>query len=96
MVCENPWGALIPTAPWGDDTPEAEGLKLACQGGDRMDSRNGDHTVSWQRRQDLLREAENRRLVRALRESWTASYEDRRGRKVLSFAAIVAPVLRKL
>jgi hypothetical protein len=61
-----------------------------------MDSWNGDHTVLRQRQQDLLREAENRRLVRAPRESWKASHEDRRGRNVLSFAALVAPVLRKL
>ena len=87
MVCENPWG---------DDTTGAEGLKFACQGGDRMDYWNGDHTVVRPRQQDLLRGAENRRLVRALLESWKARYEDRRGRKVLSFAAIIPPVLRKL
>jgi hypothetical protein len=34
-----------------------------------MHSWNGDHTVSRQCQQDLLREAENRRLVRTLRES---------------------------
>jgi hypothetical protein len=34
-----------------------------------MDYWTVDHTVLQRRRQDLLREAENRRLVRALRES---------------------------
>jgi hypothetical protein len=94
VIRESPWGALTPTAPWGYETPGAEELKLACQGGDRMDSWNGDHTVS--RQQDLLREAGNRRLVRALRESRKASHEDRRGRKLLRFAAILARVLHKV
>jgi hypothetical protein len=80
----------------GYDTPEAERLKLARQGGDRMDSWNGDHTVSRQRQQDLLREAENHRLVRALRENRKASHEDRTGRKILSIAAILARVLHKV
>jgi hypothetical protein len=61
-----------------------------------MDRWNGDHTVSRQRQQDLLREAENRRLVRALRESRKASHEDRRGRKVSSLVAILARVLHKV
>ena len=34
-----------------------------------MDHWNVDHTVVRQRQQDLQRETENRRLVRALRES---------------------------
>ena len=95
MICENPYGVLTPTAPWGDDPPEAEGLKPACQGGDRMDNWDIGHTV-LRRQQDLLREAENRRLVRALRESRKASHEDRRGRKVLSTAAILACILHKV
>jgi hypothetical protein len=61
-----------------------------------MDSFSGDHTVSRQRRQDLLREAENRRIARVLRESRKASREDRMGRKVLRFAAILARVLHKV
>jgi hypothetical protein len=95
VSCENPYGVLTPTAPWGDDPPEAEGLKPACQGGDRMDNWDKGHTV-LRRQQDLLREAENRRLVRVLRESRKASLEDRRGRKVLSTAAILACVLHKV
>ena len=61
-----------------------------------MDSLSGDHTVSRQRRQDLMREAENRRIARGLRESRKASREDRMGRKVLRFAAILARVLHKV
>ena len=61
-----------------------------------MDDCNVDYTVMRRRRQDLLREAENRRLVRALRESRKASHEDRRGRNVLSIAAILARVLHKV
>jgi hypothetical protein len=61
-----------------------------------MDSWNGDHTVSRQRQQDLLREAENRRLVRALRENRNASRVDRWSRKVLRFAAILARLLHKV
>jgi hypothetical protein len=61
-----------------------------------MDSFSGDHMVSRQRRQDLLREAENRRIARVLRESRKASREDRMGRKVLRFAAILARVLHKV
>ncbi len=61
-----------------------------------MDDWDVEHTVLRRRQQDLLREAENRRLVRALRESRKASHEDRRSRKVSSFAAILAPVLRRL
>ena len=61
-----------------------------------MDSWNGEHTVAHQRQQDLLREAENRRLVPALREGRKGSREDRRGRKVLRFAAILARVLHKV
>jgi hypothetical protein len=61
-----------------------------------MDSFSGDHTVSRQRQQDLLREAENRRIARVLRESRKASREDRMGRKVLRFAAILARVLHKV
>ena len=76
--------------------PEAEGPQPACQGGDRMDSFSGDYTVSRQRQQDLLREAENRRLVRALRENRKASRVDKKGRKVVRFAAILARVLHKV
>jgi hypothetical protein len=61
-----------------------------------MDSFSGGHTVSRQRQQDLLREAENRRIARVLRESRKASREDRMGRKVLRFAAILARVLHKV
>ena len=61
-----------------------------------MDSWNGDHTVSRQRQQDLLREAENRRLARALRENRKASRVDRRSRMVLRFAAILARILHKV
>ena len=61
-----------------------------------MDTWNGDHTVSRQRQQDLLREAENRRLARALRESRKTSHEDRRSRKVLRLASILARVLQKV
>ena len=61
-----------------------------------MDSFSGDYTVSRQRQQDLLREAENRRLVRALHESRKAGHEDKWNRKVLSLAAILARVLPKV
>ena len=61
-----------------------------------MDSFSGDYTVSRQRQQDLLREAENRRIARVLRESRKASREDRMGRKVFRFAAILARVLHKV
>ena len=61
-----------------------------------MDDWDVDYTVLRRRQQDLLREAENRRLVRALRESRKASHEDRRGRKVLSFVANLARVLHKV
>jgi hypothetical protein len=61
-----------------------------------MDSFSGDHTVSRQRQQDLLREAENRRIARVLRESRKTSREDSMGRKVLRFAAILARVLHKV
>jgi hypothetical protein len=61
-----------------------------------MDNRDVEHTVLRRRQQDLLREAENRRLVRALRESRQASHEARRGRKVLSIAANLARVLHKV
>jgi hypothetical protein len=61
-----------------------------------MDSWNGDHTVLRQRQRYLLREAENRRLVRTLRESRRASHKGRRSRKLPSFAAILARVLQKV
>jgi hypothetical protein len=61
-----------------------------------MDSFSGDYTLSRQRQQDLLREAKNRRIARVLRESRKASREDRMGRKVLRFAAILARVLHKV
>jgi hypothetical protein len=61
-----------------------------------MDSWDRDHTVSRQRQQDLLREAENRRLARALRENRKASRVDRRSRMVLRFAAILARILHKV
>ena len=60
-----------------------------------MESWNGDHTVVRQRQQDLLREAENRRLVRTLRDSRRASHKGRRSRKLSSFAVILARVLHK-
>ena len=59
-----------------------------------MDSWDVDHTVV--RQEDLLREAENRRLVRALRQSRKASRRDRRSRKLSSFAGILARVLHKM
>ena len=46
-----------------------------------MDILNGDHAVSRQRQQELLQEAENRRLARALRESRKASHEHGRARR---------------
>ena len=61
-----------------------------------MESWNGDHTVVRQRQQDLLREAENRRLVRTLRDSRRASHKGRRSRKLSSVAAILARVLQKV
>ena len=61
-----------------------------------MESWNGDYTVVRQRQQDLLREAENRRLVRTLRDSRRASHKGRRSRKLSSFAAILARVLQKV
>jgi hypothetical protein len=61
-----------------------------------MDSFNGDHTDLRQRQQDLLREAENRRLARTLRESRRASHKGRRSRKLSRFAAILARVLQKV
>ena len=61
-----------------------------------MESWNGDYIVSRQRQQDLLREAENRRLVRALRESRKAGHEDKWKRKVLSIEAVLARVLHKV
>jgi hypothetical protein len=61
-----------------------------------MDDWDVEHTVLRRRQQDLLREAENRRLVPVLRESRKASHEDRRGRKILSIAAILARVLHKV
>jgi hypothetical protein len=61
-----------------------------------MDDLDVEYTVLRRRQQDLLREAENRRLVRALRESRKASRENRRSRKVLSIAAILARVLHKV
>ena len=67
VTCENTWGVLTLSAPWGDKTPGSEGLKPDCQGGDKMDHWNVDHSVV--RQQDLQLKTENRRLVRALRES---------------------------
>jgi hypothetical protein len=61
-----------------------------------MESWYGNLTVSRQRQQDLLREAENRRLVRSLRESQRARHKGRRSRKLSSFAAILARVLQKV
>jgi hypothetical protein len=52
-----------------------------------MDSWNGDHTVVRQQQEDLLREAQNRRLVYVLRESRKTSRKARRSRKHSSFAA---------
>jgi hypothetical protein len=47
-----------------------------------MDSWNGDHEVARQHQQELLQEAENRRLARALRESRKASRKGRRSWKM--------------
>jgi hypothetical protein len=61
-----------------------------------MDNWNVDHTVLRQHQQELLQEAENRRLARALREGRKASREDTRGRRVLRLAAILARALHKV
>ena len=61
-----------------------------------MDNWNGDYTVLRQHQQELLQEAENRRLARALREGRKESREDTRGRRVLRLAAILARVLHKV
>ena len=61
-----------------------------------MDNWNGDHTVLRQHQQELLQEAENRRLARALRESQKASREDSRSRRVLRLTAILARALHKV
>ena len=61
-----------------------------------MDNWNGDHEVSRQHQQELLQEAENRRLARALRESQKASREDSRSRRVLRLTAILARALHKV
>jgi hypothetical protein len=61
-----------------------------------MDNWNGDHTVSRQHQQELLQEAENRRLARALCESRKVGHEDTGGRKVLRLAAILARALHKV
>ena len=62
-----------------------------------MDNWNGDHTALRQHQQELLlREAENRRLARALREGRKASREDTRGRRVMRLAAILARALHKV
>ena len=62
-----------------------------------MDNWDGDHSVLRQHRQELLQEAENRRLARALRdEGRKASREDTRGRRVLRLAAILARALHKV
>jgi hypothetical protein len=61
-----------------------------------MDNWNGDHTVLRQHQQELLQEAENRRLARALRESQKAGREDTRDRRVLRLAAILARALHKV
>jgi hypothetical protein len=61
-----------------------------------MDDWDVEHTVLRRRQQELLREAENPRLVRALSENRKASHEDRRSRKVLSIAAILARVIHKV
>ncbi len=44
-------------------------MRPDCQGGNRMDRWNVEHTELGRRQQDLRRETENRRLVRALQES---------------------------
>ena len=61
-----------------------------------MDNWNGDHTVLWQHQQELLQEAESRRLARALREGRKASREDTRDRRVLRLAVILARALHKV
>ena len=61
-----------------------------------MDNWNGDYTVLRQHQQELLQEAENLRLARALREGRKASREDTRGRRVLRLAAILARTLHKV
>jgi hypothetical protein len=61
-----------------------------------MDNWNGNHTALRQHQQELLQEAENRRLARALREGRKPNREDTRGRRVLRLAAILARVLHKV
>ena len=61
-----------------------------------MDNWNVDYEVLRQHQQELLQEAENRRLARALREGRKASREDTRGRRVLRLAAILARALHKV
>ncbi len=47
-----------------------------------MDNWNGDHAVLRQHQQELLQEAESRRLARALREGRKASHKGRRSWKM--------------
>ena len=61
-----------------------------------MDNWNVDYTVLRQHQQELLQEAENRRLARALRESQKTGREGTRGRRVLRLAAILARALHKV
>src|SRR3712207_1235150 len=94
VICENTWGVLTLSAPWGDKTPGSEGLRPDCQGGHRMDDWDVDHKVLRQRQQDLRRETENRRLVRALRESRRrAARAGRTVNEVLQRRSLVVRVL---
>ena len=61
-----------------------------------MDNWNGDHMALRQLQHELLQEAENRRLARALREGRKASREDTGGRRVVRLAAILARALQKV
>jgi hypothetical protein len=68
----------------GDADLEAEEIKPAWHGGAKMSDWNADYAALRQHQEDLRREAENRRLVRALRQSRKASLKGRRSWKVLS------------
>ena len=51
-----------------------------------MSDPNANYVVLRQHQEDLLREAENRRLVRALRHSRKASLKGRKSRKLLGLS----------
>ena len=65
----------------GDADLEAEEIKPAWHGGAKLSDWNVDYAALREHQEDLLREAENRRLVRALRQSRKASLKGRRSWK---------------